>query len=132
MLADGRFVTASEKENADLFWALRGGGGNFGVVTSFLYRAHPVKNVYSGPIFWDIKDAKKVMQVYRDNIAKAPVELGLVRRPEDRALWRAVPGRALGQEGRRSDRRLQRLSRQRRDGDEAVPRCACLRRCSTG
>ncbi|WP_395644415.1 FAD-binding oxidoreductase [Terricaulis sp.] len=77
VLADGRFVTASEKENADLFWALRGGGGNFGVVTSFLFKAHPVKNVYSGPIFWDLKDAKKVVQVYRDNIAKAPVELGL-------------------------------------------------------
>lgn len=77
VLADGRFVTASEKENADLFWALRGGGGNFGVVTSFLFKAHPVKNVYSGPIFWDLKDAKAVMQVYRDNIANAPVELGL-------------------------------------------------------
>lgn len=77
VLADGRFVTANERENADLFWALRGGGGNFGVVTSFLFKAHPVKNVYSGPIFWDLKDAKQVMQVYRDNIAKAPVELGL-------------------------------------------------------
>jgi FAD/FMN-containing dehydrogenase len=77
VLADGRFVTASERENADLFWALRGGGGNFGVVTSFLFRAHPVKTVYSGPIFWDLKDAKQVMQVYRDNIAKAPVELGM-------------------------------------------------------
>jgi FAD/FMN-containing dehydrogenase len=77
VLADGRFVTANERENADLFWALRGGGGNFGVVTSFLFRAHPVKNVYSGPIFWDIKDAKKVFQAYRDLIAKAPVALGL-------------------------------------------------------
>lgn len=77
VLADGSFVTASETQNADLFWALRGGGGNFGVVTSFLFRAHPVKNVYSGPIFWDLKDAKKVMQVYRDSIGKAPVELGL-------------------------------------------------------
>lgn len=77
VLADGRFVTASEKENTDLFWALRGGGGNFGVVTSFLFRGQPVKNVYSGPIFWDLQDAKKVMQVYRDNIAEAPVELGM-------------------------------------------------------
>ena len=58
MLADGRFVTASETENADLFWALRGGGGNFGVVTSFLFQAHPVKMVYGGPIFWDAKDAR--------------------------------------------------------------------------
>jgi FAD/FMN-containing dehydrogenase len=77
VLADGRFVTASEKENPDLFWALRGGGGNFGVVTSFLFRAQPVKMVYAGPVFWEIKDAKKVMQTYRDLIAKAPVELGL-------------------------------------------------------
>jgi FAD/FMN-containing dehydrogenase len=77
VLADGSFVTASEKENPDLYWALRGGGGNFGVVTSFLYRAHPVTNVYAGPIFWDLKDAKQVMQTYRDQIGKAPVELGL-------------------------------------------------------
>src|SRR6185295_7554999 len=76
VLADGRFVTASEKENSDLFWALRGGGGNFGVVTSFLYRAHPVKSVFAGPIFWDLKDAKQVMSTYRDFIGTAPVELG--------------------------------------------------------
>jgi len=72
VLADGRFVTASEKQNADLFWALRGGGGNFGVVTSFLFRAHAVKNVYGGPIFWDIKDAAKVMRTYRDMLPKLP------------------------------------------------------------
>lgn len=76
VLADGRFVTASERENADLLWALKGGGGNFGVATSFLFRAHPVKNVYSGPIFWELKDARKVMQAYRDFLPKAPVELG--------------------------------------------------------
>ena len=75
VLADGRFVTASERENPDLFWALRGGGGNFGVVTSFLYRAHPVKDVYAGPIFWDIKDAKTVMRFYRDFIRIAPEKL---------------------------------------------------------
>jgi len=77
VLADGRLVTANIQNNADLFWALRGGGGNFGVVTSFLFRAHPVKMVYAGPIFWDLKDAKKVMQTYRDLIGDAPVELGL-------------------------------------------------------
>ena len=62
VLADGRQVTASADQNPDLFWALRGGGGNFGVVTSFLFRAHPVKNVYAGLIFWDIADAKQVIR----------------------------------------------------------------------
>ena len=76
VLADGSLVTASERENADLFWALRGGGGNFGVVTSFLFRAHPVKNVYAGPIFWEIKHAKQVMRAYRDFLPRAPVALG--------------------------------------------------------
>jgi FAD/FMN-containing dehydrogenase len=77
VLADGRFVTASQDTHADLFWALRGGGGNFGVVTSFLFRAHPVKTVYAGPIFWDAKDAKAVMTRFRDFIGKAPEELGV-------------------------------------------------------
>jgi hypothetical protein len=75
VLADGRFVTASDQQNADLFWALRGGGGNFGVVTSFLYRAHPVTDVYGGPIFWDIAHAKVIMQFYREFLAGAPEAL---------------------------------------------------------
>jgi FAD/FMN-containing dehydrogenase len=75
VLADGRFVTASARENADLFWALRGGGGNFGVVTSFLYRAHPVTTVYAGPIFWKIEQAGEIMSSYRDFIRTAPEEL---------------------------------------------------------
>ncbi|HMJ12922.1 MAG TPA: FAD-dependent oxidoreductase, partial [Polyangiaceae bacterium] len=75
VLADGRFVTASERENPDLFWALRGGGGNFGVVTSFLYRAHSVRDVYGGPIFWDIAHAKEIMQFYREFLAQAPEAL---------------------------------------------------------
>jgi FAD/FMN-containing dehydrogenase len=75
VLANGRMVTASERENADLFWALRGGGGNFGVVTSFLYRAHPVSNVYAGPIFWDIKHAAQVMRAYREFLPSAPEKL---------------------------------------------------------
>src|SRR5512144_77649 len=77
VLADGSFVTASPKEHADLFWALRGGGGNFGVVTSFLFQAHPVSTVYAGPIFWDATHAKAVMQAYRDYLPEAPEELGI-------------------------------------------------------
>jgi FAD/FMN-containing dehydrogenase len=76
VLADGSFVTASAERNADLFWALRGGGGNFGVVTSFLFRAHPVAMIYGGPIFWDAKDGKAVMRAYRDFLPGAPEDLG--------------------------------------------------------
>jgi FAD/FMN-containing dehydrogenase len=76
VLADGRFVTASRNQHDDLFWALRGGGGNFGVVTSFLFQAHPVKTVYAGPIFWDAADAGSVMRTYRAFLPAAPEELG--------------------------------------------------------
>jgi FAD/FMN-containing dehydrogenase len=75
VLADGRFVTASAKENPDLFWAIRGGGGNFGVVTSFLFQAHPVSMIYGGPIFWDIKHARQIMRWYREALATMPAEL---------------------------------------------------------
>jgi FAD/FMN-containing dehydrogenase len=74
--ADGEFVKASENENADLFWGVRGGGGNFGIVTSFEYRLHPVgPQVLAGPIFWKAEDAQKVLRFYRDWIADAPDEL---------------------------------------------------------
>ena len=76
VLADGTFVTASKDQHADLFWALRGGGGNFGVVTSFLFQAHPVSMVYAGPIFWEATHAKKVMRAYREFLPTAPEELG--------------------------------------------------------
>ncbi len=77
VLADGTFVTASATENADLFWALRGGGGNFGVVTSFLFQAHPVRMVYGGPILWDQKHARVIMQRYVDFLPTAPEDLGM-------------------------------------------------------
>ncbi len=76
VLADGTFVVASAEENADLFWALRGGGGNFGVVTSFLFRAHPVDTVFAGPVFWGIEDARAVMQAFRDFQSTAPHAFG--------------------------------------------------------
>jgi FAD/FMN-containing dehydrogenase len=75
VLADGSFVTANVSQHEDLFWALRGGGGNFGVVTSLVYKAHPVSTVYAGPIFWELKDAPKVMKWYREFLPRAPVEL---------------------------------------------------------
>lgn len=72
VLADGRFVTANAKENSDLFWAVRGGGGNFGVVTSFLFKAQPVHTVYGGPMLWRMEDAAEIMRWYRRFIATAP------------------------------------------------------------
>ena len=74
--ADARRVTASESEHEDLFWALRGGGGNFGVVTAFEYRLHPVEQVYGGPILYELGDAATVLKFYRDYIKDAPRELG--------------------------------------------------------
>ena len=75
VLADGRFVTANAKQNADLFWAVRGGGGNFGVVTSFLFKAHPVHTVYAGPMLWPMENAAEMMRWYRNFMAKAPIDL---------------------------------------------------------
>jgi hypothetical protein len=76
VLADGSCVTTSNDRNADLFWALRGGGGNFGIVTSFLFNAHPVSTVYGGLIFWDLGQARRIMQWYREFLPSAPEELG--------------------------------------------------------
>jgi FAD/FMN-containing dehydrogenase len=76
VLADGRFVTTGGNQHPDLFWALRGGGGNFGVVTSFLFQAHPVSVVYAGPIFWEATHAKAVMRAFREFLPKAPEDLG--------------------------------------------------------
>ncbi len=75
VLADGRFVTASAEENTDLFWAIRGGGGNFGIVTSFLFKAHPVHTDYAGPMLWPIERAAEVMRWYREFIVSAPEDI---------------------------------------------------------
>src|SRR4029077_5372382 len=77
VLADGSFVVASKDKNPDLFWGLRGGGGNFGVVTSFLFQLHPVSTVFAGPIAWDQKHARTIMQRYREFLPKAREELGV-------------------------------------------------------
>ena len=75
--ADGRLLTASDKENEDLYWALRGGGGNFGVVTSLEFRLSPVGDIYGGPLFFDAADAGDVFRFYRDFVTTADEHLGL-------------------------------------------------------
>ena len=74
--AEGELVKASEDENADLFWGIRGGGGNFGIVTEFEFRLNPLgPQIVAGPIFWPMDEAANVLRFYRDWIADAPDEL---------------------------------------------------------
>ena len=75
VLADGTFVTVSPDRHPDLFWAIRGGGGNFGIVTSFLFKLHPVDNVVAGPMLWDLEHTSEVAQWYADFIRTAPDDL---------------------------------------------------------
>ena len=75
VLADGSFVTANEQENSDLLWAIRGGGGNFGVVTSLTFRLHPVDTVFWGPMLWPLDRAAEVMRAYDGWVKDAPDEL---------------------------------------------------------
>lgn len=76
VLADGSFVTASEDEHPDLFWALRGGGGNFGVVTSMTFQLHPVDSIHGGPMFFEASVAEDLLTTYRDWIGDAPRAMG--------------------------------------------------------
>ena len=84
--ADGKFVHASATENADLFWGLRGGGGNFGVVTTFEYKLHPVSTVFGGMLVFPLARAREVLRLYREVTASAPDELtvfaGLMYSPD--------------------------------------------------
>lgn len=75
VLASGEFVKASSEDNPDLFWAIRGGGGNFGVVTSFTFNLHSIATVYAGPMFYDLADTEEVMKWYRDFILAADDDL---------------------------------------------------------
>ena len=74
--ADGQMVTASEDEHPDLHWALRGGGGNFGVVTEFTFRLHPVNEIYGGPMFFELSDGPAVLGYFNEFIQHAPREYG--------------------------------------------------------
>jgi FAD/FMN-containing dehydrogenase len=75
VLADGSVVTADENTNEDLYWAIRGGGGNFGVVTQLTLRLHPVETVVAGPMFWPIERTEEILSWYRDFIRNAPEDL---------------------------------------------------------
>ena len=75
VLADGCLVTADKDHNEDLFWAVRGGGGNFGIVTSFLFRGNPVSTVYGGPMIWPMEDAAAIISYWQDLILNGPEEL---------------------------------------------------------
>ena len=75
VLADGSFVTVNTTKNEDLFWAIRGGGGNFGIVTSFTFQAHPVTNVFGGPTLWPIEKTNEIMKWYHEFLSNAPDEL---------------------------------------------------------
>ena len=75
VLADGTMVTADAERHPDLFWALRGGGGNFGVVTAFTFRAHPVRDVVGGPMFFDVDRAAEVMRAWDRFLDDAPDSL---------------------------------------------------------
>jgi hypothetical protein len=75
VLADGSFVTANADEHEDLFWAVRGGGGNFGVVTSFTLQLHDVSNVWAGPMLWPLDRTEDVLRFFHDFIGSAPEDL---------------------------------------------------------
>jgi hypothetical protein len=75
VLANGKFVTADSNQNQDLFWAVRGGGGNFGVVTAFTFRLHPVDTVYGGPMLYELSDTSEVIKWFQKLIKDAPDEL---------------------------------------------------------
>lgn len=75
VLADGSFITADQDHEQELFWAIRGGGGNFGIVTSFKFKLHPVSTVIAGQTFWPIEQATDVLNWYRDFLPTAPDDL---------------------------------------------------------
>jgi FAD/FMN-containing dehydrogenase len=84
--ADGRFVKANERENAELFWGVQGGGGNFGIVTEFEFRLNPLGPiVLAGPILWPVEDSAAVLRFYRDWITDVPDELTTI------VVHRAIP-----------------------------------------
>ena len=107
VIADGQFLTASESENADLFWAVRGGGGNFGVVTSFEYRLHELEPITAGTVLYPFTMAKDVLRFYREFTSSAPDSVttmaGVVNGPVagEKAVWIGVCHSGPATEGER-------------------------------
>ena len=122
VLAPGEVVTASEDSDRDLFWALRGGGGNFGVVTSFEYRTHPVASVLAGPVLYPLAAAPQLFSFYREFAADLADDSHTGRLP-------ACTGRIGGKAVR--DRGLPR-GRRRRPGRERRARAAQVRLTGSG
>ena len=121
--ADGELRRASATENEDLFWAVRGAGSNFGVVTSFEFQAHPVgPMVMVGAIFYPLEDMKTLLPAWRDYMAAAPEELSSLALLLERPRGGAVPARASRRARLRGRRHVQRLARRRRAGRAAAAR----------
>jgi hypothetical protein len=93
--ADGEVLSLDDQNEPDLFWAIRGGGGNFGVVTSFTYRAHPVERVVGGPVAWPLDEGADTLRLFRDVVAGAPDELtlqaGLLTGPDGETKVAGIP-----------------------------------------
>ncbi|QYD72646.1 FAD-binding oxidoreductase [Paraburkholderia edwinii] len=124
--AEGDLVTANDHSNPDLFWALRGGGGNFGVVTSFSFRAHPVRTVLGGQLLWPRSEARAIMHLYRSFITTAPEEMtayaGIITTPDGEpvsALYICWCGDIA--EGERVIEPLRRFGTPIRDTVEPIP-----------
>jgi hypothetical protein len=98
--ADGRMVTASESQNQDLFWGIRGGGGNFGVVTSFTFRLHPLGTmVVGGLALWPLERGHEILNFFRDFVDRIPEELSVVCASVTAPPLPFVPPEMQGQKG---------------------------------
>ena len=115
-------MKANADEHPDLYWAIRGGGGNFGVVTSFKFRLHEVDTVIAGPTFWPVEQAAEVLSAYREFLPGAPRELYGFYALQTVPPADAVPERDPAAQGLRRDVVLSRRPRTRRRG--RWPRCS--------
>jgi FAD/FMN-containing dehydrogenase len=126
VLADGSQVTANADSHPDLYWAIRGGGGNFGVVTSFVFRLNDVGTVVAGPTFWAVEQSEEVLSAYREFILGAPRELNGFRRTQAfrprRSRRNCICARCAAWSGATSARRTRRRLRWRRSSTRCPSR----------